>query len=449
VNGERWQQIEELFKAVLEREPDERVGFLARACPDEDVKREVASLLRSHERAGSFLEAPALPRRELDQAAELPSGLTFLPDQTVADRFKIVRFLAEGGMGEVYEAWDEELRESVALKTVRLTIAEDEEAESRFMQEIRLARRVTHPNVCRIYDVFHHKVESGNYESRVRFLTMELLAGETLGKRLRRAGPLPLERALPVAEQIAMALAAAHEAGVIAHRDLKPDNVVLVPKRTGFRAVVTDFGLARGAEGMDRETLAAMASAREDLLWILHGMQAGLPEGKRGAMHRLAHRARQKMAAFGLVAPPDPVRTELGKVMGTPDYMSPEQVRGDEVDARADIWSFGVLVHEMLTGELPYRRERSWFGWMRSLSGAKPAPRKLSGAPFRLQAMVRKCLELDASDHYRSFDEVIEELRRIPKGTPGTLGRGRRLLWLFLGGALAAALLYLLLSTWR
>ncbi|MFP5287936.1 MAG: protein kinase domain-containing protein, partial [Thermoanaerobaculia bacterium] len=160
----------------------------------------------------------------------------FAPGERIAGRYRVIRFLARGGMGEVYEVEDQELRERVALKTVRGDVSRDQLAIERFRREIQLARKVTHPNVCRIFDVSFH--------GGLIFLTMELLEGETLAQRLRRAGPMSTEEALPVARQIAWALHAAHQAGII-HRDLKPGNVVLTESKGTTRAVVTDFGLAR------------------------------------------------------------------------------------------------------------------------------------------------------------------------------------------------------------
>ncbi len=345
---ERWHQVEGLFREALTQAPRERTLFLQNACRDDsDLRREVLSLLASHEQAGSFLDAPVFQQGALTAAADAGAVHTFLPRQMVADRFRIVRFLAEGGMGEVYEAHDTELDERVALKTIRQTILDDDEAERRFVRESQLARKVTHPNVCRIHDVFDHVVQSGNHEARIRCLTMELLPGETLAQRLRRGGRLSAARTLPIARQIAEALKAAHDVGVV-HRDLKPDNVILAARNGELRAVVTDFGLARTNKALEH----LPASARLDLLWMLHGLQADSHASK-GALARLARRARRQMAALGLVSEHDGQLTELGRIMGTPAYMSPEKARGDRVDHRSDIWSFGVVFYEMLTGQLP------------------------------------------------------------------------------------------------
>jgi tRNA A-37 threonylcarbamoyl transferase component Bud32/TolB-like protein len=216
---------------------------------------------------------------------------TFAPNETVAERYRIVRLLAGGGMGEVYEAEDLLLRERLALKTIRREAAHDDRMLERFKREIQLARKVTHPNVCRIFDVGFHKDTA--------FLTMELLAGETLDRRLRRTGRMSTAEAEPIVAQLAAGLAAAHRAGVI-HRDFKSANVMLVDDTSGTRAVITDFGLARPT-----------------------------------------------------TAPPTDV-TGNGGIVGSPSYMAPEQVEGGTVTHAADIYALGVVMYEMVTGRLPF-----------------------------------------------------------------------------------------------
>jgi Tol biopolymer transport system component/tRNA A-37 threonylcarbamoyl transferase component Bud32 len=234
------------------------------------------------------------------------------PGEFVAERFRIVRFLAEGGMGEVYEAEDQVLGELVALKFLSRRSMGQETVVRRFRQEIQLARKVTHPNVCRTFDMFQH--HPGNGEKPVSFVTMELLRGETLEERLMLQGPMSEEEALPLVRQMADALTAAHTAGVI-HRDFKTNNVMLVPTgaENGLRAVVTDFGLARPVEHT------------EDL-------------------------------------PKDPNRpgtrtpiTGENQLIGTADYMAPEQLLGHVVTPLSDMYAFGVVLFEMVTGEKPYR----------------------------------------------------------------------------------------------
>ncbi|MDQ2898629.1 MAG: serine/threonine protein kinase, partial [Acidobacteriota bacterium] len=229
---ERWERIKELFEAALEREPSSRSEFLENACHgDEALRKEVERLVDRHD---------SFPPSEQERTQTLARA--FREGELIAGRYKIARFLGEGGMGEVYEAEDRELGGRVALKTIRSAIASDERMAARFKSEIQLARQVTHPNVCRMFDVARHQTEFGS----VAFLTMEYLPGETLARRIKTHGPLPAAQALPLMRQMADALDAAHRAGVI-HRDFKSSNVILTSADNSVRAVVTDFGLARSA----------------------------------------------------------------------------------------------------------------------------------------------------------------------------------------------------------
>jgi serine/threonine protein kinase/tetratricopeptide (TPR) repeat protein/TolB-like protein len=302
----------------------------------------------------------AARRRGADEPA-------FAPEEMLAGRYRVARFIARGGMGEVYEVEDLELKERVALKTVRWDVARDALTVERFKREIQLARKVTHPNVCRIFDVSHHRDE-GAPEATI-FLTMELLPGETLSQRLRRAGPMRTEEALPIAGQIAEALQAAHQAGVV-HRDLKPGNVVLVEGRESartraVRAVVTDFGLARLETG-------AEAAANQAL-----------------------------------------TLTGAAGVVGTPAYLAPEQVEGGEITAAADIFAFGIVLYEMLTGTVPFLGENALSTAVKRLREAPVPPRvHVPGLDPRWEAAILRCLERAPSARFASAPEVIRALER-------------------------------------
>ncbi len=187
-------------------------------------------------------------------------AVAVLAGARIAGRWEVTRFIAAGGMGEVYEAIDQELGAHIALKTMRPELAAEPRALDRFKREIHLARKVTHPNVCRIFDFGAHLTTKG---ALVPFLTMELLDGPTLAEHLSRVGRLTPATALPLVDQLTAALQAAHQAGVV-HRDFKPQNIVLVDTRTtGLKAVVTDFGVACAFDGDD---LAATAPARAGLV---------------------------------------------------------------------------------------------------------------------------------------------------------------------------------------
>jgi len=303
--------------------------------------------------------------------APSPKPPVFSPDDLLAGRFRIVRFIARGGMGEVYEAEDRVLGERVALKTVRSDVAGDERSMERFLREVHLSRTVTHPNVCRIYDVFHHE--------GVTFLTMELLAGRTLAERLETSGRMTPAEALPIAEQMAAALGAAHEAGVI-HRDFKSGNVMLVPDERrpgGSRVVVTDFGLARRS-------------------------QRGGPSA----------------------AP----LTETEAVLGTPDYMAPEQIEGRDLTPAADLYALGIVLYEMVTGAPPFRGETPLSVALKKLKEAAPSPRKEApDLPPAWEATILRCLERSPADRFASTADVVRALRgdRVAAG-PAALRRRRR-----------------------
>lgn len=277
----------------------------------------------------------------------------FSPGELVAGRFHIVRFIAEGGMGELYEALDTKLQEQVALKTVRPQLARSSRVLDRFRREIRLARRVTHPNVCRLHDAF--ETTDG-----ALFLAMELLQGETLLERLRRTGRMSQEEALLVARQMAAGLGAAHEVGVV-HRDFKGGNVILVSSKGKTRAVVTDFGLARS-------------------ILVDEGPDASLLTG-------------------------------AGLVLGTPATMAPEQVRGEEATATADLYALGVVLYEMVTGTLPFTGKTSLEIATKRLHQAPAPPRSLvPELDAKLEAVILRCLEREPRDRFASAAELMAAL---------------------------------------
>ncbi len=289
--------VEDLFEAALARPPEERTAWLDGACPDSPEVRElVRMLLLADERAGDFLESPLLSTSDTSTNEAIS---TFEPGCIIAGRFHIHRFIARGGMGEVYEAWDSQLRERVALKTIRPDFADSSAVIDRFRREVKQARAISHPNVCRIHELF---CDVSNSEAKVWFLSMEFLDGSTLSEYIRHIGPIKPALAFALLEQIVSGLKALHANGVI-HRDLKAGNIMLVSGTLGhLRAVITDFGLATN---------------------VLH-TEAGLVE----------HGGQ-----------------------GTPAYMAPEQRTSADVTALADQYALGVILCEMLTGSRPTRSE--------------------------------------------------------------------------------------------
>ncbi len=228
VKPERWQQIDELFRSALEREPEGRSAFLDQACAEDDPLRiEVKALIASHDQSESFMEAPAF-----EDAAEMLVGdqVDPLVGQWIGP-YKIVALLGEGGMGEVYLAEDVRLGRQIALKLLPAYFGKDEDRLRRFAQEARAASALNHPNVCVIYEV-------GETEDGCHYIAMEYVDGETLGQ-VTASRRMRIDEVLEVAVQVASGLAAAHQAGIV-HRDIKPENIML--RRDGYVKVL-DFGL--------------------------------------------------------------------------------------------------------------------------------------------------------------------------------------------------------------
>jgi serine/threonine protein kinase len=300
------------------------------------------------------LPAPP-PFTPVERPATPPShaGRAFAPGQLVADRYRIQRFIAAGGMGEVYEVDDEALHDRVALKTIHATLASDTTTLERFRREISLARKVTHPNVCRVFDVGFHKMRSVDDPDEIvelTFLTMELLGGTTLAQHLNQAGALSTTEAHPLAAQMAAALDAAHAAGVI-HRDFKSANVILVEKPER-RAVVSDFGLSRAVEG-----------ARS--------------------------------------------LTGSGLVVGTPDYMAPEQLGGGAITTAVDVYAFGVVLYRMVTGRMPFLTVNP-FEARRERVVPPPSPRAfVPSLPARWDTAILRCLAANPAERFATAGEAV------------------------------------------
>jgi serine/threonine protein kinase len=291
----------------------------------------------------------ALPR-----AADGGPATLFQPKQTIAGRYVVERFLARGAMGEVYAVDDPLVGERLALKILRPEVASDARAIGRFRRELQVARRITHPHVCRVHDLAVHDATALVRGLEVRaqswFLTMELLDGETLAARLER-GPAPLDEARAIAGDIAAALTALHALGVV-HRDVKPSNVMLTKRG----AVVTDFGLARAVEGSRITT------------------------------------------GFAL--------------LGSPFYMAPEQVTGGPVGTAADLYALGVLLYELVTGRRPFEGSTPVETAGLRLREAPPPPRRhLPSLPASWDAAILRCLERAPEDRFARAEDVIAALQ--------------------------------------
>ena len=360
---ENWETIKALFEEALEVGSAERPAFLLKTCSDPVVRAEVERLLSEYGQAGGFLSVPAL--------ADITFGTgprRFRTGELLASRFKIICFIAAGGMGEVYEAEDIELREHVALKTILPDKLREADAVSRFRREVQLARRVTHPNVCRIFDLFRHRPDVEHAQETL-FVTMELLHGKTLAERLEERGPIEIQEALPILRQLASALAAAHELGIV-HRDLKPGNIIMVNSgraNAAVRAVITDFGLALQSFDSNAATLSTQTT----------------------------------------------MLTERG-LLGTPTYMAPEQLQGQRATIASDVYALGLVIYEILTGVRPFTERNAPLLINAILNRQPQAPSKLNHKiSSELDALILKALEKDPANRYRSARELLADLAKV------------------------------------
>jgi Tol biopolymer transport system component len=336
-------------------------------------------------------------------------GPALVGGQELGGRFRVVRFIAHGGMGEVYEAEDLELGAAVAVKILRPELAAAPRALDRLRREIALARQVTHRNVCRIFDVFRHRwTDAYGREQEVTGLSMELLHGETLAERLARAGVMAPVEALPLVAQMAAALDAAHAAGVV-HRDFKPSNVTLEPapaEEGGVRVVVTDFGLA-------------------------------MPDPAAGSS--------------------GPQLTDEHTVVGTADYMAPEQALGQAVTTAADVYALGVVMFEMVTGHRPHEADSPMATMLKRIRDDAPSARALRpGLDRRWERVIRRCLDPEPARRFPRAGDVVATLAGSSTAVSslswiGPTPRVRTLTRLWQLGALAALLLAAALAAglWR
>jgi eukaryotic-like serine/threonine-protein kinase len=366
----RWQRIEEVFAAAADLPEAERAAFLDQACAgDQDLRRQVESLLSHDDPNDPLIEAvvaAAAPTRKL------PMGQMLGP-------YHITGVLGEGGMGVVYRAHDPKLGRAIAVKTLPPEYAAEEEWLARFRREARMLASLNHPNITVIYGLEEC--------DGIHYLSMELVEGETLAERIARIGVLPLPDALSIFGQVAEALEAAHEKGIV-HRDIKPANIKVTPQG---RVKVLDFGLAK-------RTRLEADSQEQTLTKSVTG---------------------------------------TGHIVGTPSYMSPEQVRGEAASKGADVWAFGCVLFEALVGTRPFRGS-TVSETLAAILAREPEWQALPGStPERIRELMRRCLAKEPEGRLQGFAEARREIALVASGRPGV---SRRAIAGLLGGSLAAAI---------
>ncbi len=389
----RWQRIEEIFHDAIELPASQRAAFLSAACAgDDQLRREVDTLLAHDDSSGNLVEAAvneAVEQLPAEPGAD--SGLR--SDQLIGKHigvFHITELIGKGGMGMVFKARDTQLNRTVAIKALPLDSHSGLEARRRFVQEAKATSALNHPNIVTVHSIIHE----GGQESGTDFMVMEYVAGQTLDQAIPAKG-LPVERALKYGIEIADALAAAHAAGIV-HRDVKPSNIMVTAEG---RIKVLDFGLAKLTE----------SSAA------------------------------------------NPAETKTGLVFGTASYISPEQAQGKRADARSDIFAFGAVLYEMVTGRRAFAGDDVITILAAVLHDSTPSIRMAAaGAPPELEWIISRCMKKDPERRIQHMVEVKLALREVLENL-GSLtespvaARSRRRMWLLapaLIGLTAAALVF-------
>jgi tetratricopeptide (TPR) repeat protein len=349
---ELWERLKPLFNAAVEKPPAQRGEFLAQLCGDDaELRTQLSNLLKAHEEETIDIDPPPAG----PQTAFVRDAPALQPNELLLNRFRIVRRIGGGGMGEVYEAVDIELNQTIGLKTIRGEFARHPGAFSLFKNEVQLARRVSGPNVCRIHEFFVVAPHDGF--AAFAFFTMEILNGVTLAARLRRQDPPSLVEMKQIALDLCAGLTAIHQAG-ITHRDLKPQNIMLVPRSDRDYAVLMDFGVANESK--------LTASVHQE------------------------------------------------EMAGTPDYMAPEQFEGKATSPATDVYALGVVLYELFAGTHPFAAPTPIAAAARRASRPHPPSSARHNIPRHWDRIIARCLEYDPQRRFQSASEVSRALLTSP-----------------------------------
>jgi serine/threonine-protein kinase len=391
MTAREWERIKTLFDAALNLDAERRSAYLEDACADcPDIQSTLQELLRNFDEAGTFLEDYSAP-------SNVPA---FTPHQVIAGRFHVIRQIAAGGMGEVYEVFDDRLGLRVALKTIRTDLAASRDAYERFKREVWIAREVPHEGICRVFELIEHIDPSATPLGVIPCITMKLLEGHDLRAELRRRRPLPLSEAFSITGQICDALQSLHDHGII-HRDLKPSNIMLVPgHKDGPKVVLTDFGLARRVDQTTRTHSAA------------------------------------------------------DQHPGAPYFQAPEILKGERETTASDIYALGLVIDEMVTDTPAFTAESVHaVYWQKLWEKPIPPSKRAVGLPPAWERAILKCLSSNSSDRYLSPADLRRDLitsvtedarpRRLPRALSGSVfgrtPRRRLLLWTAMSTVAACA----------
>ncbi len=353
MNAERYKKVDDLFDAALELDASRRASFLEKICgSDTELRCEVESLLAAYDKAEKFIETPAMEVAAISIAQKNSSS--HLAEQI--GHYRIIALIGEGGMGEVYLAEDTRLNRKIALKILPIQFTKEADRVARFQRESRAASALNHPNIITIFEI--------GQDQNIHFIASEYIEGDTLRQKLGR-GKLRIKEAIEITLQIASALAAAHSAGLV-HRDIKPENIMI--RHDGYIKVL-DFGLVKLLETTDTE------SNHQDELSL---------------------------------------STQTGMVMGTISYMSPEQALGHDVDHRTDIFSLGVVLYEMVTGQLPFKGNTA-ASTFDAILNKQPTPVTGSNpaVSFEFERVILRMLEKDSELRYQTATDLRAVLKRL------------------------------------